>query len=127
MRRVIPEIVALLAAADQRLRVSREVLMVWDRILDRFSDAQLRAAALAVAQRPHYGAPTAADLIIAIEGVERAVRLPKRNLWNTYDLDPKTGAHVLGPEEIVRHYPYGRIDADRCRELRDRPPQDLLG
>ena len=59
----IPEVLALIANADQKFQPTAETAKVWDSLLARFTDTQLREAAIAVATRRNYGAPTVGDLI----------------------------------------------------------------
>ena len=106
MRTVIPEILSVLANASGALKPNAEMIRVWDGLLARFTDAQLRAAAAAVAQRTHYGAPTVGSIVEQIEGRIETVRVPVTDHWNRVVLhengDPRTEAKQM------RVFPDGR-------------------
>lgn len=108
MRTVIPEILSLLGNATGLFRPTPEMARVWEPLLARFSDSELREAAVAVAQRTHYGAPGVGHIVEQIEGRVEHVKVPVTDHWLRVVLRPD-GTPVYRVEQR-RVYPDGRTE-----------------
>lgn len=106
MRKTVAEIMAYIANVHPSLRITPEMVRVWSGLLDRFTDEQLWRAARGVAMREHYGPPSCAALIVEIEGVERTIQVPVRDLDNRLVL--RDDHSYKTQPQLVRWFPDGR-------------------